>query len=192
MEKAHRQYVSGWMLGDVWAQAGGGTVADRLGDDVKPGAHPYAVLSYDYWSRRFGGDPKVVGRTFRIGNDVYEIVGVVEQGFTGTETGTLTDIFIPTMMNAEAIDEPQRSWFRTWVQLRPGAGAEQVRQKLQASLLPRAAKGQDLERGTPRERIEHYVNAPVFLEPAAAGVSGMQKTYRRRCRFSLCWSRWSC
>ena len=45
-------------------------------DDLTPGAHPYAVLSYDYWTRRFGRDPKVIGRTFRMGNDLYQIVGV--------------------------------------------------------------------------------------------------------------------
>ena len=30
-------------------------------DDLYPGAHPYAVLSHDYWTRRFGRDPKVIG-----------------------------------------------------------------------------------------------------------------------------------
>ena len=59
-------------------------------DDLTPGAHPVAVLSYDYWTRRFGRDPGVLGKTFRIrqigagnmGNDRFEIVGVAPQGFT--------------------------------------------------------------------------------------------------------------
>ncbi len=33
-------------------------------DDVTQGAHPYAVISYDYWVKRFGRDPQVIGRTF--------------------------------------------------------------------------------------------------------------------------------
>ena len=41
-------------------------------DDLRPGGHPYAVLSYDYWTRRFGQDPEAVGKTLRIGNDLYE------------------------------------------------------------------------------------------------------------------------
>jgi putative ABC transport system permease protein len=56
-------------------------------DDVSPRAHPYAVLSHEYWTRRFGGDPAVIGRTFRTGREIYEIVGVVEERFTGTEPG---------------------------------------------------------------------------------------------------------
>jgi predicted permease len=148
-------------------------------DDVIPGAHPYAVLSFDYWSRRFARDPGAVGRTFRIGVDVYEIVGVLEPGFIGTETGTITDIFIPTMMNAAVIDGPDTSWFRTWVQLRPGSSAEVVRQKLEASLHAlRREKVKTWRAGTPRERVEHYVTARISLDQASAGVSWMQDDYR--------------
>jgi predicted permease len=148
-------------------------------DDVTPGAHPVAVLSHDYWSRRFGCDPGAVGRTFRIGNDSYEIVGVLEDGFTGTETGKFTDIFLPTMMNAAAIDGPDTSWFRTWVQLRPGASAELVRQRLEATLHAlRRERVKTWRAGTPRDRIEQYVKAPVSLDSASAGVSWMQDTYR--------------
>ena len=66
MEKAYVQYVSGWMFGSFGLQPAVGRLLTEK-DDLKPGAHPYAVLSYDYWTRRFGRDPKVVGRTFRMG-----------------------------------------------------------------------------------------------------------------------------
>lgn len=129
MEKAYRQYVSGW----TFAAFGLKPAAGRLfteSDDLEPGAHPYAVLSYDYWTRHFGADAKAIGRTFRAGDQIYEIVGVCEQGFTGTETGTMTDFFLPTMMNKDAIDNPNWSWFRTWVRMKPGASVEQTRQKI--------------------------------------------------------------
>jgi putative ABC transport system permease protein len=179
MEKADMQYVSGWALPAFGMKAARGRLL-AASDDLKPGAHPYAVISYNYWSRRFGRDPRAVGRTFRYRNDFYEIVGILEEGFTGTETGSWTDIFLPTMMNARAIENPGWGWFRTWVQLRPGVEPEVVRQKLAATL--RASRQEGVKTwnpGTPRERIAEYVNAPVFLEPAAAGVSGMQKRYRR-------------
>ncbi len=37
-------------------------------DNRTPGASRYAVLSFDYWHRRFNGDPQVIGRTREIGN----------------------------------------------------------------------------------------------------------------------------
>ncbi len=78
MEKAYRQYVSGSMFGAFGLRPAAGRLLTE-NDDVTPGAHPVAVLSYDYWTRRFGQDPKVVGRTFRMGDDIYQIVGVAER-----------------------------------------------------------------------------------------------------------------
>src|ERR1700752_2966607 len=88
-------------------------------DDLKPGAHPYAVLSFDYWTRRFGRDPRIIGRAFRIGNDPYTIVGAAGSGFTGIEPGAMTDIFVPTMMSGH-VDESNSTWFRTLVQIKQG------------------------------------------------------------------------
>jgi hypothetical protein len=102
-EKAYLQYVSGWMFSSFGLQPAAGRLLTDS-DDLEPGKQPYAVLSYDYWQRRFGGDPNVVGRTFRKGTDLYEIVGVAGKGFTGTEPGTVTDVFLPTMMQAGSIN----------------------------------------------------------------------------------------
>ena len=102
MEKAHWQLVSGWMFNEFGLRPAIGRLL-RKEDDLEPGKHPVAVISYDYWKRRFGRDPNVVGRTFRQGKDVYEIVGVVAKGFTGTRPGTMTDIFVPTTMRPDWI-----------------------------------------------------------------------------------------
>src|ERR1700684_69412 len=98
MEKAYRQYVSGCMFNSFGLRPTTGRLFNES-DDLKPGAHPYAVLSYDYWTSRFGRDRKVVGRTFRVGSELYEIIGVGPERFTGIEPGTPIDIFIPTMMH---------------------------------------------------------------------------------------------
>src|SRR5262249_3519845 len=84
MEQAYRQYVSGSMFPIFGLQPAAGRLFTE-NDDRTPGAHPHAVLSYDYWTRRFGRDPSVIGRKFRSGNELFEIVGVVGPGFTGTE-----------------------------------------------------------------------------------------------------------
>jgi putative ABC transport system permease protein len=98
MEKANRQYVSGEMFNSLGLRPAAGRLFFES-DDLKPGGHPYAVISYDYWTSRFGRDPKVIGRTFRIGKDGYQIISVGPQRFTGIEPGTVVDIFIPTMMH---------------------------------------------------------------------------------------------
>jgi predicted permease len=176
MEKAYVQYVSGWMFGSFGLRPAVGRLLTE-GDDLTPGAHPYAVLSHDYWARRFGRDSRAIGRTIRMGDTLYEIVGVGPEGFTGTEPGTVTDIFIPTMMHA-GTDRPDRNWFRTLAKLRPGVAAEPVRDGLDAifrAFLMERAKGLA---GVPKQLMEMFLNQRLLLEPAASGVSGIQKEYR--------------
>jgi predicted permease len=178
MEKAHVQYVSGSMFGSFGLRP----VLGRLlteSDDLTPDAHPLAVLSHDYWTHRFGQDPKVIGRTFRLGNDLYQIVGVADAPFTGTEPGTMTDIFAPVIMHPD-LGNSNYSWLRTWVRLKRGVAAEPVRQKLQATnraFQEERGKGAGLKE-IDQERFGNIINQAVVLQPAAAGVSEMQENSR--------------
>jgi putative ABC transport system permease protein len=165
MEKAHVQYVSGWMFGSFGLRPAAGRLFTE-NDDLEPGANPVAVISYDYWSRRFGRDSKAIGRTFHLANQVFQIVGVVEQPFTGTEPGTISDVFLPVTMN-ELATNPMASFLRTFVRLEPVVKAEPVRERL------RAAFQRLQEEELPERRGQAF-----FMEPAASGVSGVQKSYR--------------
>jgi predicted permease len=179
MEKAYVQYVSGSMFGSFGLRP----VMGRLfaeSDDLTPGAHPLAVLSHDYWTHRFGQDPKVIGRTFRLGNDLYRIVGVADAPFTGTEPGTMTDIFVPAIMHPD-VGNSNYSWLRTWARLKQGVAAEPVRQKLQATY-----RAFEEERGKmagftgidDKKHFDNVIAQAVVLQPAAAGVSEMQENSR--------------
>jgi len=177
MEKVYRQYVSGWMFPTFGLLPAAGRLFTE-NDDVTPGAHPYAVLSYDYWTRRFGRDPKAIGRRVRIGNDLYEIVGVAGPGFTGTEPGTFIDIFVPTMMQPY-VTRADSNWFRPFVVLKPGVAAEAVRSKLHivmSAFQEERAKGWTAQT---KQFLDRFLNQTLLLEPAASGFSGMQGSYRR-------------
>ena len=51
------------------------------GDDERPGAPLVVVIGQNVWQQRFGADPSVLGRTVRLGNVPYVIVGVMPTGF---------------------------------------------------------------------------------------------------------------
>lgn len=177
MEKAYLQYVSGWMFSSFGLRPALGRLFSEY-DDLTPGAHPYAVLTHDYWTQRFGQDPKVIGRSFRMGDILYEIVGVAEEPFTGTEPGTVTDILIPTMMHPGAV-RSDWTWHRTLARLKPGVAIEPVRARLHATsraFEEERAKGFT---GMTKQSIDKILDYTVLLEPAAAGASGMQQDYRR-------------
>ncbi|HEV3278517.1 MAG TPA: ABC transporter permease [Terriglobia bacterium] len=176
MEKAYLQYVSGSTFGLFGLRPAAGRLLTES-DDLKPHAHPYAVLSYDYWTSRFGRDPKVVGRTFRIGNDLYEIVGVGPARFTGIEPGTMIDVFVPTMMHPGVLKDDW-TWMRTLARVKPGVVLEPVRAKLGATsraFEEERAKG---FHGMSQQLIDADLNQRLVFEPAAAGVSDLQNDYR--------------
>ncbi len=175
-ENAWGQNVSGWMFSAFGLRP----VAGRLltaNDDVTPGAHPYAVLSYDYWRRRFGKDPQVIGRTLRGDEGIFEIVGVGPEGFTGTEPGIMTDIFIPMAMHA-GVTHADWSWFRVLVRLNDGVRPEPVLEKLRATF--RAVNRERAKAFTamPQRFIDRFFHQTLLLQPAAVGVSSMQSDYR--------------
>ena len=177
MEKAYVQNVSGWMFASFGLRPAAGRLL-TADDDVTPGAHPYAVLSYDYWKRRFGLDPKVIGRTFRADMGIFEIVGVGPESFTGTEPGTVTDIFIPMMMNA-GVTHPTWSWFRILVRLKEGVAPESVLERLRATFRAVSEERAKNFGGMSRRFINRFFHQTLLMEPAAAGISNMQQEYMR-------------
>jgi len=176
MEKAQVQYVSGWMFNSLGLRPALGRLFTER-DDLTPGAHPYAVVSYDYWSRRFGKDPKVIGRTFRMDGSLFQIVGVAPDSFTGTEPGTMIDIFLPTMMN-RSVERADSTWMRTIARVKPGVAIEPVRDKLNAISLAFERERAKTFTGMSKQSTDNWLKQAVFLEPAAAGVSGLQSDYR--------------
>jgi putative ABC transport system permease protein len=177
MEKANVQYVSGSMFQAFGLQPALGRLFAE-NDDQTPGSHPYAVLSYDYWTQRFGQDPQIVGRTMRYGKELYEITGVVNGPFTGTEPGTMIDIFLPVMMHP-AVTHSDASWARTLVLVKPETALGPLRQKLSA--ISRAFEQERAKGFTGPTKIlfQKIIDAKLLIEPAGAGISSLQEEYRK-------------
>jgi predicted permease len=178
-ERISRQYFSGNVFPTFGLQPALGRLL-TASDDVTPGGHPVAVLSYDYWTSRFARDPAVLGRTFRLGEQSFDVVGVAPRGFIGTEPGKTTDIYIPAAMNVRGLTSTGYSWFRVW--LRPGVGVspEQARQVLQAQFTrDHTERLSRFSSDTPKERIDAYLREELLLSPAGAGASGPQRSLRR-------------
>jgi predicted permease len=66
--------------------------------EVSQGAWtPEAVLSYDYWQRRFGGEASVVGKTVQLNGYSFTIVGISPPHFFGTEVGISPEVRVPKL-----------------------------------------------------------------------------------------------
>ncbi len=181
MERAHVVYVSGNMFPLFGLEPALGRLLIPA-DDRTAGASPYAVLSWDYWNQRFGRDPRVLGRSLHIGGQTFEIIGVGPHDFTGTETGTVTDIFLPLSMNNMATED-RADWHRIFLMLKPGVNAgnslEPMRQHLSAVNHAFGSACSTCYRGASKADIDRFLNQTLVFSPAGAGVSDLQKDYRR-------------
>jgi len=62
---------------------------------------PIAVISYNYWTRRFARNPDVLGTTLYVNGVGFTIVGISGEGFEGLEAGGSTDFWIPLQNRPE-------------------------------------------------------------------------------------------
>src|SRR5664279_1699259 len=143
---------------------------------------PYAVLSWDYWNHRLGRDPHVLGRSIHIGDQNFEIIGVGPRDFTGTEKGTVTDVFLPLGMSKFATED-EMSWHRIFLMLKPGVNPatalEPLRQHLSAVNRAFEADCSKCFRGITKADRDRFLDQKVVFRPAGAGISDLQKDYRR-------------
>jgi predicted permease len=180
-EKAHVAYVSGNMFPLFGLQPALGRLIVPA-DDRGAGVDPYAVLSWDYWNHRFGRDPDVLGRSLHIGDRTFEVIGVGPRDFTGTEKGTVTDIFLPLSMNRFA-SQDDITWHRVFLILNPGLNTANTVEplRLHLSTISRTFQAQCAEclRGMTKNEIDRYLDQHLVFHPAGAGISDFQNNYRR-------------
>lgn len=157
-------------------------------DDRADKTEPVAVVSHEFWQRRFNSNPAVVGKTVRIDNIAVTIVGVMDRGFQGVQVGIRTDLWFPIQLSLlldgnmpwgrEALKVDTAPWIHVLGRLRPGISASQAATELNgvfqnrlADMDPRRKTLADrLERtGRPQQRIE--------LVPAGTGYGGVRSFY---------------
>ena len=128
-----------WVSGEYYQMLGLQPVLGRLialADD-KPGATPVAVITDDYWRRKFARDPRVVGRTILIESVPVTIVGVSPPGFSGANVGEVADLTLPISSYPQLFPEMagrltgSALWLRILARPRPGVSMTQVKARLQ-------------------------------------------------------------
>jgi predicted permease len=147
-------------------------------DDAAINAHPVAMISHSYWTRRFDSQPSAVGRTIALSGAPFTIIGVTPPGFSGLEVGMAPDIFVPLMMQPALvhaqenllIDRPNlyHMWLRVFGRLGPGVTTAQAAGALDPLFKQEIPEGRkfDLAR---REKI--------VLHSGATGLSELREAF---------------
>ena len=92
-----------------------------------------AVISDGLWRRRFGGDPRVIGRRIQLDGEPHTIVGVTAPGVSYPQPGL--DVWVPFSFSRDSMEQ---EWFRRahfvrgFGRLAPGVSIERAREELSA------------------------------------------------------------
>jgi predicted permease len=151
-----------------------------------PGAAPQAVISHEYWQRRFGGRPDVLGRTIALRRGVLSIIGVAPPSFLGETIGERPDAWIPLAMQATVLpgrdwlhDHPGNvekvMWLHAFGRLRPGVS----RARAQADANVIFKQGLDTYYGSIADTATRkaFLDQRLVLTPAATGASSLRTSF---------------
>lgn len=104
-----------------------------LPEEDSPGKPATVILSHGFWRRRFGGDPQVIGKTLVLSGSSFEIVGVMQPGFSLTKEVMLTvnaieraDVLLPLPMSEGARTNRGNEDFNIFAKLKPGVSLTQA------------------------------------------------------------------
>jgi len=96
------------------------------------GNDPIVVLGYDYWMKRFNGDPSVVGRTVTVDGHPLSVVGVAPKGFHGLQSFVSMAAYLPMSQIAisgtppETLNNWQNRGFVTFARIRSDVTLKQA------------------------------------------------------------------
>ena len=125
-----------FVTGNYFTVLGGRVLTGRAlaGFDARlPGGDAVAVLSHRSWTRLFDADPAVVGRTIRLSDRVFTIVGVMQEEFLGLND-TPPDLWVPVTMHGAVMKQDlfgakQPRELAVIARVRTGVTAEQAAER---------------------------------------------------------------
>ena len=178
-ELAYASFVSGNYFDVLGVDAAIGRLFNAQ-QDRQFGASPYTILSYEYWQRRFAGDPGVIGRTIRLNGYPLTIIGVSRWGFGGVDVTTSPNVFVPITMYTEVFGVPRGMWntrryffLQAVGRLAPGVTPAQASAQLSAIF-----KAQEEAAGRP-PAARAGAGQTIWLLSAARGYSSVRDTLEK-------------
>jgi len=131
-----------------------------------------AVISYNYWTSRFGRDPAVIGKVVQLGADPVTIIGVTPPGFYGLVPGREFNFLLPMMSaGAEPLAARERWWFDAVGRVKAGVPIEQARAELD-TIFQSYMDGTGINAEARREAFNR-----IELRPASRGLNDLRRQF---------------
>jgi len=152
-------------------------------DDRTPGGHPVVILSHNYWTRRFAGDPAVLNRSLAINGLPMTVVGVAAAGFHGIVVGENPDVMVPVAMKAQMtptwddLQNRRSRWLTVMARLKAGVSRAQAEAAM--NVVYRQINEQEIkEIKAPSQSFrERFLSKHLFLRPGQKGRSDLRQQF---------------
>src|SRR5262245_39556433 len=138
-----------------------------------------AVLSYDFWQRRFGGEASVVGKTIQLNGYPFTVVGISPPHFFGTEVGVSPEVRVPKLPDPLAQTMPAmpllrlRRYATVLARLKPEVSLQQAQAAIEV-VYQRLLRDDPQLSANPRLRGTH-----LQLLPNSRGTSSLRDEFGR-------------
>lgn len=185
-------FVNGlWASGSFFETLGVSAERGRIfsaTDDRRSGGADVAVavISHQFWQRRFDGAADAIGRTLRLDGALFTIVGITPDGFVGPDVGRRFDVAVP--LGAEPfvrgpevdVDGSGRNYLNVIARLKREQSADTVTAMLRVAQpgIREATLGELAAHGS-RDQIDRYLASPFTVIPAVTGNSDLRRRYER-------------
>ena len=100
-----------------------------LPDEERPGSAPVCILSDGLWRRRFGSDPKIIGKALTLNGEIWTVVGVMPAGFRFPQS---VDLWVPAMVRSTARTKRTQHYLGVIARLKPGLSLDHAQAELDA------------------------------------------------------------
>jgi predicted permease len=152
-------------------------------DDRSPGGGTVAVLSHNFWMRRFAGDPSVVNRTISLNGLPMTVVGVAPPGFFGIVIGETADVMVPVTMKAQMtptwddLQSRTSRWLTVMARVKPGVSMAQAETAMNV-LYHQINEGELKEMSNVSQTFhDRFLSKHLFLLPGAKGRSDLRTQF---------------
>ena len=143
---------------------------DFLAADGTVGAPNVAIVSFELWQRRFGGDRAAIGKSINIDGALYQVAGVLPPDFRYMPSLAPLDVLLPIQIAPSFYtDRAQMRAWRTIGRLKPGVTVAHARAEF-GPLLAAAV------RDTARELPRLYPGAQLRVLPYRDLITGGVRT----------------
>jgi len=140
-------------------------------DDRAGSVNRVAVLSHAFWSRRFGKDPSIVGRTMRLSGEPFTVIGIMPLDFFGVDRSDFPDLWVPLAPDPD----PGEVWVLG--RLRPGVGISQAKARLEPLFQQAMGSLQNTLKLWPESDRKAFLSQRLLVTRATEGTSGLRWMY---------------